>query len=521
MTQTQQLLTIAVIALGTMLTRFLPFLVFPAGKPVPKTVEKLGNLLPGAVFSLLVVYCLKLCVCGLVLIDGYNLNVSRLCDGIRYYYRGRVAVDLNHSKSVCHIGDLLSLVDIADLDTLLRYVCFHSLVHLIEREGVSNKILNRNVHLAALLQECHGLGIILCGVVPGADDVDLLVAHSEVGVDLVFAVVNEEAHLTHAAAATDVAVNVSCRYGSAGALICEVNANTVGNLFNLSDSLVESVFVGTTEADGGLSTHLLRYLKSVLVTVNRDNVVDTCGAENGDHYETNGTAALHENLGAEVKKTGLLASLKCVYANTRKLEDHSLLKVKLVNLEIGYTVAALDYHIVCEPTVNSVTFSCTSLVTDQTENALIVTKIGSAGNHTASVAIAAADYGGNDLVANLQGLACGVAIYVFTDRNDLARALVTENYGNETEGVHFPLVYVGSADACALNSYENIVVAKRGDRDLLYFDFLRTGKHCNVSCCGDGTCSLCGSALTHGAYHGANDAFDLRSCDIHVMYILS
>ena len=59
MTQTQQLLTIAVIALGTMLTRFLPFLVFPAGKPVPKTVEKLGNLLPGAVFSLLVVYCLK------------------------------------------------------------------------------------------------------------------------------------------------------------------------------------------------------------------------------------------------------------------------------------------------------------------------------------------------------------------------------------------------------------------------------------------------------------------------------
>ena len=59
MTQLQQLLTIAVVALGTMLTRFLPFLVFPGEKPTPKIIEKLGVLLPGAVFSLLVVYCLK------------------------------------------------------------------------------------------------------------------------------------------------------------------------------------------------------------------------------------------------------------------------------------------------------------------------------------------------------------------------------------------------------------------------------------------------------------------------------
>ena len=59
MTQSQQLMTIAVIALGTMLTRFLPFLIFPGDKPAPKIIEKLGNLLPGAIFSLLVVYCLK------------------------------------------------------------------------------------------------------------------------------------------------------------------------------------------------------------------------------------------------------------------------------------------------------------------------------------------------------------------------------------------------------------------------------------------------------------------------------
>jgi len=59
MTQSQQLLTIAVVALGTMLTRFLPFFLFPKGRSAPAIIEKLGNLLPGAVFSLLVVYCLK------------------------------------------------------------------------------------------------------------------------------------------------------------------------------------------------------------------------------------------------------------------------------------------------------------------------------------------------------------------------------------------------------------------------------------------------------------------------------
>ena len=59
MTLTQRILTILVIVLGTMLTRFLPFLLFPAGKPVPKAVHYLGAILPGAIFGLLVVYCLK------------------------------------------------------------------------------------------------------------------------------------------------------------------------------------------------------------------------------------------------------------------------------------------------------------------------------------------------------------------------------------------------------------------------------------------------------------------------------
>ena len=59
MTLIQQLITIGMVVLGTMLTRFLPFIVFPAGKPTPKYIQYLGKVLPGAVFGLLVIYCLK------------------------------------------------------------------------------------------------------------------------------------------------------------------------------------------------------------------------------------------------------------------------------------------------------------------------------------------------------------------------------------------------------------------------------------------------------------------------------
>lgn len=59
MTLTQQLVTILMVVAGTMLTRFLPFILFPAGKETPKYIKYLGRALPGAVFGLLVIYCLK------------------------------------------------------------------------------------------------------------------------------------------------------------------------------------------------------------------------------------------------------------------------------------------------------------------------------------------------------------------------------------------------------------------------------------------------------------------------------
>lgn len=59
LTNSQILITIIAIALGTMITRFLPFVLFPENKKTPKIVMYLGNVLPPAMMGLLVVYCLK------------------------------------------------------------------------------------------------------------------------------------------------------------------------------------------------------------------------------------------------------------------------------------------------------------------------------------------------------------------------------------------------------------------------------------------------------------------------------
>ena len=59
MTTTHILISIALLTSGTMLTRFLPFIIFREKTQPPKFIQYLGNVLPAAIFSMLVVYCLK------------------------------------------------------------------------------------------------------------------------------------------------------------------------------------------------------------------------------------------------------------------------------------------------------------------------------------------------------------------------------------------------------------------------------------------------------------------------------
>ena len=50
---------VAVMAIVTMLLRFLPFLIFRKGRRTPAYISYLGDVLPQAIIGMLVIYCLK------------------------------------------------------------------------------------------------------------------------------------------------------------------------------------------------------------------------------------------------------------------------------------------------------------------------------------------------------------------------------------------------------------------------------------------------------------------------------
>lgn len=53
------ILVVAVAAGVTAALRFLPFLIFREGKPLPQWLSHLGRVLPCAIMGMLVIYCLK------------------------------------------------------------------------------------------------------------------------------------------------------------------------------------------------------------------------------------------------------------------------------------------------------------------------------------------------------------------------------------------------------------------------------------------------------------------------------
>ena len=59
LTNVQALIIILVVSLGTQVTRWLPFVLFPEQKEPPAVVAYLGKVLPPAMMGLLVVYCFK------------------------------------------------------------------------------------------------------------------------------------------------------------------------------------------------------------------------------------------------------------------------------------------------------------------------------------------------------------------------------------------------------------------------------------------------------------------------------
>jgi branched-subunit amino acid transport protein AzlD len=85
---------IAVVAVVTMLLRFLPFIVFGGGKKTPTYIMYLSSVLPYAIIGMLVVYCLK------------DVSLVSAPHGLPELFAGAVVVGLHIWKK----NTLLSIV---------------------------------------------------------------------------------------------------------------------------------------------------------------------------------------------------------------------------------------------------------------------------------------------------------------------------------------------------------------------------------------------------------------------------
>ncbi|NCD10143.1 MAG: branched-chain amino acid transporter AzlD [Negativicutes bacterium] len=93
LTPVQTLIIIAMVVLGTVITRFLPFILFPGDKGNHPYINYLGEVLPYAAIGLLVVYCLK----------GVNLQaapfglpeaIAIICIGILHYWKSNALLSI-------------------------------------------------------------------------------------------------------------------------------------------------------------------------------------------------------------------------------------------------------------------------------------------------------------------------------------------------------------------------------------------------------------------------------------------
>lgn len=72
------IMVIAVMAVVTMLLRFLPFILFDHGEQLPGWISYLGKVLPPAVMSMLLVYCLR----NVNLVEGNGRFSALICVGV-------------------------------------------------------------------------------------------------------------------------------------------------------------------------------------------------------------------------------------------------------------------------------------------------------------------------------------------------------------------------------------------------------------------------------------------------------
>lgn len=155
MSNIQFILTIAVCAAATMLTRFLPFLVFGSrGGKVPEVVEYLGHVLPAAIFGMLIVYCLK----GVSLTSGSHGIPEAIAIGVTvalHKWKHQTLVSIA-GGTLCYVL-LVQMVLSTKKDTALPCPFSCSVIERIKIDLPVEPLLQLVEAVAVLRQQPHDL----------------------------------------------------------------------------------------------------------------------------------------------------------------------------------------------------------------------------------------------------------------------------------------------------------------------------------------------------------------------------
>ena len=271
----------------------------------------------------------------------------------------------------------------------------------------------------------------------------------------------------------------------------------------------------------GLScAHFLSESKAFFFAVNRNDVFDTHGSENGDTDQTDRTAALNDNSAVKAENTRCLRSFNSVNQNRAGFDEDSGIEVEVAYVEDCGT--ASDEDVIRKPTVEMYVVIGKKAVNVSAAYVLLVEVV------HGDIGVILEDHAGNNLIADREGLARAVLGYVFTHFNDLTCAFVTESNGDKTEGIALVFVRVGTANAAAFHFNENVIVADFGHGVLFDFNFFESCEHCNLRCLrngrGSGSCGSIGSYIRsslHACKDLLNDQLEIDIIHIHGSFTLS
>lgn len=99
LTPVQTFVIICMVTLGTVITRFLPFILFPGHKENHPYITYLGEVLPFSAIGLLVVYCLK----GVNVLNppfGLPEAIAISCIAVLHYWKNNALLSIGAGTAI-------------------------------------------------------------------------------------------------------------------------------------------------------------------------------------------------------------------------------------------------------------------------------------------------------------------------------------------------------------------------------------------------------------------------------------